>query len=128
MTPAGQGSFGDIGESESGVETGVSAQPAAGPWSLSLTHNFSMQKEWSTHSSSLNLGSELSLTRAWRLRYSIYYDLTDQEVNSTSYSLNRDLHCWRMVFERRSSGGRSSYYFRINVKDLPDLKYERTRR
>ena len=128
VAPAGQGGFGDIGESESGPDVGVSAHPAAGPWSLSLTHNFSMQKEWSSHSSALNLGSEMGLTRAWRLRYSIYYDLTDQKVNSTSYSLTRDLHCWRMAFERRSSVGHSSYYFRINVNDLPDLKYERTRR
>jgi len=128
--PSGEESgFGDVGsEGGTGPDRQVMGGGLSGPWRLSATHVFSLGDAWSSHRSSINVASELSMTPAWRLRYTVYYDLAEQEVTSQSYSVYRDLGCWQAVLERRMSGGRSSYFFRISVKDLPDLKYERQRR
>lgn len=121
--------FGDVGlEGGSGPDRQVMSSGLTGPWRLSATHVFSLGDAWSSHRSSINVASELAMSPAWRLRYTVYYDLAEQEVTSQSYSVYRDLGCWQAVLERRRSGGRSSYFFRISVKDLPDLKYERQRR
>jgi len=121
--------FGDVGH-EGGLtpDRDVMGGSLTGPWRLSATHVFSMGRDWRSHRSSVNLASELTVTQNWRLKYAIYYDLSEQEVSSQSYSVYRDLGCWQAVLDRRVSGGRSSYFFRISVKDLPDLKYERQRR
>ena len=121
------GGFGDPG-GEGGAQPGnQQASSLTGPWRFNATHIFSMGRESDSQRSSLNFSSEMSLTSGWRLNYSVYYDLSDREVTSQGFTLNRDLHCWQAVLERRSSGGRSSYFFRIAVKELPDLKYERHR-
>ncbi|MBD3237742.1 MAG: LPS assembly protein LptD [Candidatus Eisenbacteria bacterium] len=125
------GGYGDFGDPSVGAGSGPDRQmpgsSLAGPWQLSATHVFSLGREWESRRSSVNLSAALSLTPAWRVQYSIYYDLKDDEVTSQGFSLYRDLHCWQASLDRRSSGGRSSYYFRISVKDLPDIKYERRR-
>jgi hypothetical protein len=123
--------YGEFGNPNSSSGIGPDREPAAqsrtGPWQLSASHVFSLGDAWSTHRSSLNLAAGFAPTPAWRLQYSVYYDLSQQEVISQGYSLYRDLHCWQASLERRSSGDRSSYYFRISIKDLPDVKYERRR-
>ncbi len=124
----GNGSFGDPaggGAAEPGGETTPGA--TTGPMQFSLTHVLTRSREGASvqQRSSVNLACGFSFTPGWRLQYSIYYDLTESEVSSQGYTLYRDLHCWHAVLERRTSGGRSSYYFRISVKDLPDIKYER---
>ncbi len=125
--PEVPGEFGSTG----GLTIGPDMEPEpgafTGPWSLSLTHTFSVGREWDTRRSTLNIGTSLNPTRNWQLRYAIYYDLTEQEVTSQSYTLSRDLHCWRLVFDRQMRGGRATYRFLLNVKDLPDIKYERRR-
>jgi lipopolysaccharide export system protein LptA len=124
----GQGGFGDpLGGSGTGPERSSPSAAATGPWQLTLTHTFSRSRNDDAVSerSTLNAALGMSVTAAWRLQYSVYFDLTEGSVTSQGYSLGRDLHCWQASLERRSSGGRSSFYFRIAVKDLPDIKYER---
>jgi lipopolysaccharide export system protein LptA len=126
----GHGGFGDpAGSAGTGPERSQPAAAAAGPWQMTLTHALSRSRTGDQHSaqSSANLSLSLAPTAGWRLQYSVYYDLTDKEVTSQGYTLSRDLHCWQAFLERRASGGRSAYYFRISVKDLPDIKYERRR-
>jgi LptD protein/OstA-like protein len=94
-----------------------------GPWRLTVVQTFTLGEEWSSRSSGLNVSSSISLTSNWRVSASVYYDLDEHEVIRQGFVLTRDLHCWRLNFEKRGSG----YYFRINVLDLPDIKYERTR-
>ncbi len=38
--------------------------------------------------------------------------------------MKRDLHCWEAQFTRSFSGGITEYYFKINVKNLPEVYYE----
>ncbi|MCK4412143.1 MAG: LPS-assembly protein LptD [Candidatus Eisenbacteria sp.] len=128
--PPGSEGHGDFGDPAGGIDPGPGGVTAlsslTGPWHMTLTHVLS-KSAGAEENSSANLSLGLSLTPAWRVQYGLYYDISDEAVTSQGYTLSRDLHCWQAVFERRTSGGRSSYYFRISIKDLPDIKYERRR-
>lgn len=93
-----------------------------------MSHSYSRGTDSSTAQNALNVTTSLSPTQNWHMGYSIYYDLRRREVRSQSITLNRDLHCWELHFDKRISGGNSEYAFRINVKALPDVKWERQRR
>jgi hypothetical protein len=121
--------YGGFGQADVATgRPGEKQRPTGGPWSFTLSHSYGRGQDRSSASSTLNLGSSVSPTAGWRLNYSIYYDLKEHEIRSQSFTLHRDLHCWEMKLDRRISGGNSQYYFRIHVKSLTDVKYERQRR
>jgi len=127
---SGLGGFGDpSGGTRSGPTDTGAAGSLTGPWHLSATHVLARTRSGPslTERSSANFSLGLALTERWNLQYSLYYDLTEEEVTSQGFTLVRDLHCWEAILERRMSGGRSSYYFRISIRELPDIKYERRR-
>jgi lipopolysaccharide assembly outer membrane protein LptD (OstA) len=128
-TWSGHGGFGDPGTSgfSSPADAGTDAGGLTGPWQMTLSHVYSRSRQTTgvDERNSANIALGLGLTPAWRLQYGLYYDLTQKTVSSQSLTLVRDLHCWEAILERRESGGRSTYYFRISVKELPDVKYER---
>jgi hypothetical protein len=44
---------------------------------------------------------------------------------SQAFTVKRELHCWEMQFTRSISGDvANEYYFKINVKNLPEVYYE----
>ncbi len=121
--------YGGFGQADAGTgRPGEKEAVMTGPWSLAISHSYSRGKSRSSESSTLNLSAALAPTSKWRVNYSIYYDLRDRDVRSQSFSVYRDLHCWQMKLDRRISGRTSQYYFRISVKDLPDVQYERQNR
>jgi len=121
------GGFGSTGGISIGPQETLPSQAASGPWSVGLTHTFSVGKAWDSNRSTLNLSTSLNPTRKWSLRWAVYFDLTEHEVTSQSYTLTRDLHCWHLSFDHQMRGDRTTYRLLINVKDLPDIKYERRR-
>jgi lipopolysaccharide assembly outer membrane protein LptD (OstA) len=120
------GSFGQAGKSRS--RPGEATGSYGGPWTLSMSHSYTRGALRSSEQNALNVTTSLAPTRNWHVGYSIYYDVRRREIRSQSLSLDRDLHCWEMHFDKRISGGNSEYSFRINVKSLPDVKWERQRR
>ena len=121
--------YGGFGQAGKGRARPGGQQPGAtGPWAISCSHSYSRGETRATESSTLNLSVSLTPTRMWRLNYSVYYDLRRRDIRAQALSLYRDLHCWEIQFDQRASGGNSEYSFRINIKALPDVKYERQRR
>ncbi|MBU1700500.1 MAG: hypothetical protein KJ831_10180 [Candidatus Eisenbacteria bacterium] len=121
--------YGDFGDPEDMGRSDPGENPSTGSrgggWSLNLTHTLSQGETRSSRRSDLNLSSSLNVTPNWRLSYSVYYDVENEEVKSQGFTLYRDLHCWEARLEKRISGRTSQYYFRVNIKQLPDVKYER---
>lgn len=121
--------YGEFGEPglQGNSDPGDPAAPGTtgGPWSLNLTHTLNQGETSESRRSDLNVTASLGLTINWRLTCSLYYDVTDREIKSQGFSLYRDLHCWEARLEKRSSGRSSQYYFRINIKQIPDVKHER---
>lgn len=125
-TPAAYGEFGQAGGGRS--RPGEKRMGASGPWSLNLAHSYSRGQRRSSESSTMNISTSVMPTAGWRATYSVYCDLRRREIRSQAFSLYRDLHCWEASLDRRIAGDDAQYYFRINVKDLPDVQYERQRR
>lgn len=121
-----------IGESDSPADqlrsafAGRDGAEAAGtrPWSAAATLRYSRGADADDATYWVDGSAALSLSPKWRINYSIHYDIKEQEVASQEYAIHRDLHCWEAQFVRRYYDGEWEYYFRINVKALPDIQAE----
>jgi len=99
---------------------------AAGqPWRLSLGHSYTRGRDPKNYSSSLRGQLSITLTPSWQVSYSSSVNLKEKDVVSHNFSIYRDLHCWEARFERRYFGDNASFYFKINVKDIDEIFYER---
>jgi len=102
------------------------------PWSfqVSLSHTGSAARlttgGYSRFSSSTTANTSFSInpTSHWVVQYSAQADVESRKLVSWNYSVKRDLHCWEAQFTRQYSGGITEYYFKINVKNLPEVYYE----
>ncbi|MGE5176878.1 MAG: hypothetical protein ACM3JJ_10940, partial [Hyphomicrobiales bacterium] len=65
-----------------------------------------------------------NLSKNWRFDYQAQYDMRTRLLVAQNYTVKRDLHCWEAQFTRSISGGITEYYFKINVKLLPEVYYE----
>ncbi|MBN1434896.1 LPS-assembly protein LptD [Candidatus Fermentibacterales bacterium] len=94
------------------------------PFRLTLAHNYRYSQEGGSDLSKLRISSSLELTPSWHIDYNAYYDILEGSFINHSYSLRRDLHCWEAVFVRHVSDVDTGFYFRINIKEIPDIKLE----
>lgn len=80
---------------------------------------------WSTQQT-LNGIVHYQLSPAWTVDWSASYDITRRSMQTQRFSLSRDLHCWNMSFTRTFIvGGEAEYYFRIGIKEQPEVFVER---
>jgi hypothetical protein len=95
-------------------------------WSLSISHRFSKtrggpENQW------VSLSLRLPLTRKWLLNYLNRYDFAEKKITEQTFEFYRDMHCWEGRFTWIVNGYRQGYYFRINIKALPEIKIEKGR-
>jgi lipopolysaccharide assembly outer membrane protein LptD (OstA) len=118
--------------SQSGMYTPQGTAPTALPWQFSLAVSYSgfadpiqgaTYRPWEAQTRSNGMFG-FNPSRHWRFDYSWQYDLLGNRMISQNYTVKRDLHCWEMQFTRSLSGGESEYYFKINVKNLPEVYFE----
>ncbi len=102
--------------------------PGEKAWDGSLTFRYSRGADPANASYWVDGGLAFSPSERWRLNYSLHYDLDEGEVASQEYTIYRDLHCWEARFTQRYFEGEWQYYFRINVKMLPEIKAEAGKR
>ncbi|MGB9561550.1 MAG: LPS-assembly protein LptD, partial [bacterium] len=93
-------------------------------WRVNLYHYYTKQKSSIGETNWLKGDISLFLTPNWRVDYSIYYDIENNEKVSENITLWRDLHCWELTIGIIPSGYRAGFYFRINIKEIPDVKLE----
>ncbi|HEY7728632.1 MAG TPA: putative LPS assembly protein LptD [Candidatus Eisenbacteria bacterium] len=122
----------DALRAQSEVWTPAGLTPSDLPWQFSLAISyfgsaspvpFGTYTDWAS-STRANGSLGLNPSENWRIDYSYQYDLRTRQMISQNYSVKRDLHCWEMQFTRSISGGAAEYYFKINVKNLPEVYYE----
>lgn len=107
-------------------------EPEAGfdeDWSLSAAYSYSggygFGGAW-TSTQTLNSILRWQFSPRWSLEYSATADLIQRELRVQRFGVNRDLHCWTVSFSRSFvQGGEAEYYFRLGVKDLREVFYER---
>ena len=94
-------------------------------WSVNINHRFSQSRGADkTHWMSVSL--RLPLTRRWLLNYLNRYDFSENKITEQTFELYRDMHCWEGRFTWIATGYRKGYYFRINIKALPEVKIEKS--
>jgi hypothetical protein len=98
------------------------------PWSMSLSYSYTGGRDfvqrWNT-TQLANVVLSIRPTRNWHLDYYNTVNLTRGQITAQEYSVVRDLHCWQARFVRRfTSDGESEFYFKINIRDRPDLYLE----
>lgn len=73
---------------------------------------------------SVVFGGQVSLTDNWRLTLESGYNITQNQMSTTSINISRDLHCWQMMLNLVPFGPYRSFNFTLNAKSsvLQDLK------
>jgi lipopolysaccharide assembly outer membrane protein LptD (OstA) len=102
-------------------------------WSLNAQISANHSKYWDetfdvfTKSTSFSLSNQATLqfTENWSLAYNNRFDFETNKLVDQSMNLRRDFHCWEALFDWIISGYRQGYYFRIGIKDIPDIKFEK---
>lgn len=106
----------------------------AGPqsWSLSISPSFSYRARRvsvdepfiPTKSYNLSASASLNFTRNWSLRWNGNYDFKSDQFTHNNFNLICDLECWEMRFSWRPEKINPGYHFVINIKKIPDIKWE----
>lgn len=99
------------------------------PWRLNLSHYINYSKFSPTTQASKRSWVKADLgfnpTKKLRLDYSINIELIPtRSLTDQSISLYRDLHCWEARLAWYPNGFNKGYYFKINIKDIPQIKFE----
>jgi lipopolysaccharide assembly outer membrane protein LptD (OstA) len=106
----------------------------AGPqaWRISITPAYSYSARRASPKDpfipektyNLNASASCGFTRNWKISWSGNYNFVLDQMVQNSISLSCDLECWEMRFQWRPERLNPGYYFMINVKKIPDLKWE----
>jgi hypothetical protein len=94
------------------------------PWRIGLSHNYRLGLDGAEDMSKFRITATISFTPRWEISYNSYFDAIDNSFINHNYTIRRDLDSWEAVFVRHVSDTDSGFYFRINIKDLPDIKVE----
>jgi len=95
------------------------------PWQVSFNLNYSYNKSnlaKSTERIDLSMNSNISLTKNWKVGWTLRYDLENNQITNQNFNITRDLHCWEMTFNWQPTF--DFYRFQINIKEsvLQDIK------
>jgi lipopolysaccharide assembly outer membrane protein LptD (OstA) len=105
--------------------SGGSKEIVTQTWSVDISHRFSQTRGGSkNHWADVSL--RLPVTRHWFLNYLNRYDFAEKKITEQTFELYRDMHCWEGRFTWIVNGYRQGYYFRINIKALPEIKIEKS--
>jgi hypothetical protein len=118
-----------IKEAEVSNQEGMEKIEQKRAWSFYVSHRYSESRSggsvFKTHWASFNL--DFWLTKNWHLNYQNRYDFEEKKITEQTFELYRDMHCWEGRFTWVLQGYRRGYYFRINIKALPEVKIEKSR-
>ncbi|MBD3239546.1 MAG: hypothetical protein GF331_03100 [Chitinivibrionales bacterium] len=73
----------------------------------------------------LSASASLGFTRNWSVSWGSTFDFLKNTFVRHSLNFRCDMECWDMVFNWTPQGVLPGhYYFRINIKKIPDIKWE----
>ena len=93
---------------------------------ISIAHYLSQDIVSGNRTQTAKLNLNTYITPRWKVGYNFYYDIEQMKKVSDEFHIWRDLHCWEITFIWVPDGIRAGYYFRINIKEIPEIKVERT--
>jgi lipopolysaccharide assembly outer membrane protein LptD (OstA) len=127
----GEAAVRQVGDASApGVTTGLTSTNL--PWTAGFSIGYTRNRNtfpgpgfgtWQTQAT-INSSLGLNISRGWRFDYGNQYDARERRFTSQNFTVRRELHCWEAQFTRSVTGSNSEYYFKINVKLLPEVYYE----
>jgi len=97
------------------------------PFQTSGSLSYSYTNATGDRRASANVSLRANLSRYWEFSYQTSFDLVTGEALRQQYTLGRDLHCWRLEFNRTVSALDGQFGFRVFLKAIPSLKFTRGR-
>ena len=97
------------------------------PFQTSGSLSYSYMNATGDRRASANVSVRANLSRYWEFNYQTSFDLVTGAALRQQYTLGRDLHCWRLEFNRTVSSIDSQFGFRVFLKAIPALKFTRGR-
>jgi len=106
------------------------------PWNLSLNYSLSIPRRYYYNENNtidsvsnkviqtLGVSGNFSLSKQWKINFSTGWDFQQKGISFTTLNLNRDLHCWQMLFTWVPMGVQKRWEFTLRVKAdmLKDVK------
>jgi len=102
------------------------------PWTFTTSYTFSMatvkdpvsKKLKNDIIQSIMFNGDISITPKWKVTFTSGYDFKSSQLSYTSFTINRDLHCFEMSFNWIPFGYIKSWDFTLRAKStlLQDLK------
>jgi hypothetical protein len=122
----------DSADTSSGKQSGNGKLQWNGSLSPSFTYSMDRLKpsDMFIPKKQFNLSGSASLnfTKSWSFRWSGTYNFQDNQWVNNSFDLSCDLECWEMRFNWRPERLNPGYYFIINIKRIPEIKWEQRSR
>ncbi|MFC1694061.1 hypothetical protein ACFL1R_11195, partial [Candidatus Latescibacterota bacterium] len=103
------------------------------PIKLRFSHSYGIRRSTSsgkdTYRKTHNIKPNLSFSpsRNFSISYYCQYDFERKSIVSQRMIINRDIHCWEANISWVPSGIQEGFYFKVNIKELPDVKIEKRR-
>lgn len=72
----------------------------------------------------LSASATLNFTRNWSMSWNGSYNFNEDQWVQNSFNFHCDLECWDMHFQWRPERLNPGFYFKINIKKLPEIKWE----
>jgi lipopolysaccharide assembly outer membrane protein LptD (OstA) len=72
----------------------------------------------------LSTSASINFTRNWFLSWQSNYNFVTNQLVDHVVHFKYDQECWEMQFDWRPSGYNPGYYFIINIKKIPEIKWE----
>jgi len=107
-------------------------QSGATAWDMYFSPNFSYRARRSspadmflpTKSFNVSASASMSLTNAMSVRWNGNYDFSSNQFSHNNFSFYVDLECWEMRFTWRPEKINPGFHFVVNIKKIPDIKWE----
>jgi len=93
-------------------------------YTFSQSRNSPLDPFITTKQYSLSTSASVNFTRNWSLSWSSTYNFVTNQFVDHNVHFHYDQECWEMMFDWRPSGYNPGYYFLINVKKIPEIKWE----
>jgi len=111
-----------------GSRSDTSFDAGSSPFNVALSHRYSESRS-SYGTSKTNWTAvrvDFKPTTNWSVQYQQTINWALHKITDQRFEIHRDLHCWEAQFTWVPGGSGQGYYFRISVKDIPDIKLERS--
>lgn len=106
------------------------------PWNMNIAYTFQHIRNYGQHISAdqklrlvqaITVNGDVNFTPNWKIGVMTNYDISNKVFSYSSINIERDLHCWEIIFNWIPFGFRKSYNFTLRAKApmLQDLKLDK---